>query len=137
MRYSKYTIAIANTFGLTPEQAQGIEIVYDLISRFGFVSSVAELKRVGYHNGGDHPLPRALFDFIADTFLSKGIRTYYRFSDLHKSEKLLPFARYLIQQRIQPKDLYFDGVLIIKDEDISGGKYYVEVEYNDDYETKL
>ena len=129
MRYSKLVRDIAARTGLTPEQVRGIETVYDLISRFGFVRNARDLDRLMFQSGGKvYNLPYRLTEFIKKHIFYHGQRTFYRFSEHKKPEELERFVNYFIANKIQPSSFYFSGTLVFRKD------AHTEVAYMPDYE---
>jgi len=120
MHYEDFVLRTAEATGHTPHEVEGVSRVYDAISRFADMTieevdaAIAELAYYE-HNGKKrvndyHPIPYKLKEWVKRIVRNTGdVALHY--NPHSKQSNFQSFAKKFFEQRLQPMDYLFDGVI--------------------------
>jgi hypothetical protein len=137
MRYSDEIVAIANQVGFSPEVVFHVSLVYETIDRFSGLS-IADIERlIVIGKDGEQEIPHKLKAKVVGIIRQHGDVAKF-FSPMARKKYLASFMRKFLEERQQPKDYLFEGVLGFREARASPRRVETVFEPGDDgtlYET--
>ena len=143
MHYKDLIINLSNKFGMPPQEILSFEMAFDTISRLAFVDSLNHLKEVIIENIDIKDkkrtyiyteLPSRLKDTIEKSIVKYGGAGAF-YCDFRKPTNLEKFIKNVLDNKIQPKDYWFSGILtyrhLKREPKIDNTVDVVEYKYNE------